>query len=397
MNKHVNVILVLIFLSLLSITGSAQSKRAMWVWNNDNQINNMINDIEGYRDTLFAFCKSPHGDPDNKITALFFSCTDAILENQDNLRNFLVEASDSGLTIEFLAGASNWATTRQGTGYNYIQKVIDFNAEASSDKEKFAGIQFDVEPYTLDAWDANKDSVWGLFNTFADSCQKIVDASADTSLYFGIAIPRWYDSDNHFGVNGLKDFQSKIDYVAIMDYVDNTGNVVNDALDEIKNAESLSKKVWVGVETKELDTPSSTFYEEGVVYMEDVLTKATNVFSNYESFEGIAIHSYKYYKSQILTDVTDEPELKTGFQLKQNYPNPFNPSTIIKFTIPSQETAHLAVYDTMGREVATLVNGYKAAGEYEVEFDASGLSSGVYFYRLTAGSYKQVRKMLLLK
>jgi hypothetical protein len=85
------------------------------------------------------------------------------------------------------------------------------------------------------------------------------------------------------------------------------------------------------------------------------------------------------------------------FGLLQNYPNPFNPKTGIRFQVPGVSEVKLVVYDLMGREVAVLVNETKAPGNYEVSFDGSGLASGVYVYRLTAGSFLQSRTMLLVK
>jgi hypothetical protein len=101
--------------------------------------------------------------------------------------------------------------------------------------------------------------------------------------------------------------------------------------------------------------------------------------------------------------VSVEDELKPdGFELSQNYPNPFNPTTKIKFTISSVGTSlmkfvQLKVYDILGNEVATLVNAEKPAGNYEVEFSASGLTSGIYFYKLQAGSFVETKKMILMK
>jgi hypothetical protein len=92
-----------------------------------------------------------------------------------------------------------------------------------------------------------------------------------------------------------------------------------------------------------------------------------------------------------------EDPLGTASALSQNYPNPFNPSTTIKFELPKSTMVRLSVYDMLGREVSVLVNERREAGVHEVKFDASGLSSGVYFYRLTAGTFVQARKLLLLK
>lgn len=86
-----------------------------------------------------------------------------------------------------------------------------------------------------------------------------------------------------------------------------------------------------------------------------------------------------------------------SFELKQNYPNPFNPVTNIGFSLPEAGSVKLAVYDAAGREVAGLVNRTLSAGIYNFDFNASNLSSGVYFYRLTAGEFTGIRKMILIK
>ena len=85
------------------------------------------------------------------------------------------------------------------------------------------------------------------------------------------------------------------------------------------------------------------------------------------------------------------------YRLEQNYPNPFNPTTNITYVLPKAENVSLKVYDVLGREVATLVNEVKPAGAYTVPFNASNLASGVYFYKLQAGSFVQTKKMMLVK
>jgi hypothetical protein len=89
--------------------------------------------------------------------------------------------------------------------------------------------------------------------------------------------------------------------------------------------------------------------------------------------------------------------LPVSFSLNQNYPNPFNPTTKIKYSVPSASQTLLKVYDVLGNEVATLANDEIQAGTYEIEFNASSLSSGVYFYKLQSGGFFQTRKMIVLK
>ncbi len=98
--------------------------------------------------------------------------------------------------------------------------------------------------------------------------------------------------------------------------------------------------------------------------------------------------------SNIVEVVKEKP---TTFELAQNYPNPFNPATTINYQLPTNALVTLKVYDVIGREVATLVNARQEAGRYTVNFNASTLASGVYFYRLQAGSFVETKKMMLVK
>ena len=98
---------------------------------------------------------------------------------------------------------------------------------------------------------------------------------------------------------------------------------------------------------------------------------------------------------------TDVKKLKAGipseYNLSQNYPNPFNPTTVINFSIPQSGLVTVKVYNTLGQEVAELVNSVKAAGTFEVSFDASNLTSGMYIYKITSGKFSATKKMMLLK
>jgi hypothetical protein len=93
-------------------------------------------------------------------------------------------------------------------------------------------------------------------------------------------------------------------------------------------------------------------------------------------------------------DFRTYPHLPT---LYQNYPNPFNPSTTIRYGLPSRSHVTLTVFNTLGQQVATLVQGEQEAGYHEAVFDASGLASGVYLYRLQAGDFVASRKLILVR
>ena len=90
-------------------------------------------------------------------------------------------------------------------------------------------------------------------------------------------------------------------------------------------------------------------------------------------------------------------EIPSSYSVSQNYPNPFNPTTKINFALPKSGLVSMKVYDILGKEVATLVNEVKNAGNYTVDFNASSLTSGVYFYKVSVNGFSEVKKMLLLK
>ena len=108
---------------------------------------------------------------------------------------------------------------------------------------------------------------------------------------------------------------------------------------------------------------------------------------------GLAQQKY----NQITSVGPDKNYIPSDYSLSQNYPNPFNPSTKFSYQIPKSGQVTLKVFNTLGKEVATLVNGERSAGRYIVDFNGQGLSSGIYFYTIQSGSFFETRKMMLLK
>jgi photosystem II stability/assembly factor-like uncharacterized protein len=99
-----------------------------------------------------------------------------------------------------------------------------------------------------------------------------------------------------------------------------------------------------------------------------------------------------------VVNVNEKPVMKpNGYMLYDNYPNPFNPSTTIKYNLLNSGIVSVRIYNVLGEEIKTLVNGYNEAGLHNVVFDAGGLPSGIYFYRINAGQYNEIKKMVLIK
>ena len=122
-----------------------------------------------------------------------------------------------------------------------------------------------------------------------------------------------------------------------------------------------------------------------VVFIQSTSTKTV--------YQSETIH----YDDLDVTAIESETETPKEFKLLQNYPNPFNPETIIKFQITETGFTTLKIFNVLGNEVAALIKDNVSAGSYDIKFDASRLSSGVYFYTLTSGNSKQTKKMILLK
>lgn len=97
------------------------------------------------------------------------------------------------------------------------------------------------------------------------------------------------------------------------------------------------------------------------------------------------------------TGIKKIEETANNYALKQNFPNPFNPNTLISYSIPKATYVNLIVYDILGQQIATLVNQKLDAGSYQVNFDGTGVASGIYYYKLTTGDFTSIKKMTLIK
>ncbi len=142
-------------------------------------------------------------------------------------------------------------------------------------------------------------------------------------------------------------------------------------------------------------TDGNDHYIVDIVYLADMVP-GVSIFPDGGAQSDNPI-MYLTYDLSNLTSVDQNENIINKFELSQNYPNPFNPTTSIQYAINSRQFVSLKVYDVLGKEVAALVNEEKKPGTYEVKFDGSRLSSGIYFYRIKTGSFVQTKKMVLLK
>jgi len=131
-----------------------------------------------------------------------------------------------------------------------------------------------------------------------------------------------------------------------------------------------------------------------------------NLWNSFSSLTGVMNYSFNNFKliprtdadfADFTTDVKQTSSLPTEFELQQNYPNPFNPTTVIEFSLSTEAMTSLRIFNILGQEVAVLMNEVKNSGSYKVNFDASELTTGIYFYQLNSGSMNIVKKMMLVK
>jgi len=161
------------------------------------------------------------------------------------------------------------------------------------------------------------------------------------------------------------------------------------------------------VNVKQLTVPPSVTYNyykrntntsSGIVAPTTAIYKVGNTKYAAFAYAGFGPVNVFYNSEQLITAI--EPignTIPDKFELNQNYPNPFNPTTNIKFSIPNAGAVKIVVFDAIGRQVKELVNGNYSAGSYKVDFDASGFSTGVYFYRLETDGFMDIKKMMLIK
>jgi len=248
------------------------------------------------------------------------------------------------------------------------------------------------------SWPQNVSSVQNNLVKLSLSCEHAEPLSVTVGFD-----PSVSDTVNKLNIFAPPDDFSNVDMQIIDENVDGYWKrLFSDFRNQIGNGQSFD------LEVKNLTGKGATLkpmlaggFENYSVYLVD---KGMHILYDLKKTDSIVISgAYKYKSYEILiggksfidsVGALYEPK---SFQLFQNYPNPFNPVTIIRFEIPKAEHVSLTVYDVMGRRVETLINANLSPGYYEVPFDGSKLASGIYFFRLSAGSFVDTKKGVLVK
>lgn len=257
---------------------------------------------------------------------------------------------------------------------------------------------------------SNSENAWFVFDS--DTVQTIVLSSVDygggglaievasgTTLDFGLS---------ELGGSGLFTLNADATLATaneggVDSTIQSTGNVT---LDEGANytfngttAQVTGTLMPTTVNNLTIDNEAGVELSQ-ITTINGVLRLVAGVFNNTIPFTLGVNGSISFEGGSLLipVSVSETPsEIPTEFALLQNYPNPFNPSTTIRYDVPERADVTLKIYDVMGREVAELINDKKDPGAYEIVWDARGFASGVYFYRISAGDFTSVRKLVLMK
>lgn len=237
-----------------------------------------------------------------------------------------------------------------------------------------------------------------------DTCGLLNATSINSTTFSGIfarrefpsvvVLPLFYENDSveYLNIKWKDDYNIKYVGIAYLDYSSFTVTEMPLAAAETYTITSLSDEV------EELSTDDAKYSEVNSTQFLRLRFDGSSLPTIADTKREYIIEVKGYYTGSKNKRNISTNELPKQFSLSQNYPNPFNPSTQINFDIPKTTSVTMIVYDILGREVKRLVNNeIKQAGRHNVQFDASSFASGVYFYRIEAGTFVQAKKMVLVK
>ena len=320
--------------------------------------------ILGYTTDDGCYLNFPNPFPDSSFNKIFFG-------NNDENENYLNFFDKNGIKV--------WLQVEPG--FADVSTLIDLALSQYSHHSSVIGFGVDVEWYKTSG--ANNNEGEAVSDTVAEAWLVKIKSYNENYLLF----------TKHWLVDKMPP-TLRDDIVFVDDSQDfpDMNSMINEFVDWSK-AFSSSKvafqfgynndKPWWG----KLSNPPKDIGDA-------LIEKCSNISDLY----WVDFTAYDIWPKDF-TSVSDKNinTLFYGYELKQNYPNPFNPSTKIEFSIPKTEHVVLKIYDLLGREITTLLNEEKIKGTYKINFNAESLSSGIYYYKITAGIFTNSKKFILLK
>ncbi len=313
-NKIKAVKIIFLVMASLAVWGQAAradvNDRSMWVWEQDTR--------DAIYDPAKAQALLDFSSAKNIKTLYLYSDSylgvDDVTAHPDYYRSFISKAHAQGIQVDALLGSMYLKTweyilpEKRADALAMVNNVLGYNGSSSS-AQKFDGFNVDIEPYILSDWDSKQTYYAGLYlDTVA--AQKQLIANSGQALDYGLCIPRWYDDVSalqNIAYNGqvkplYQQIQDMSQYVSIMDYVNSAGAIVYDASNELGYADSINRKVDIGVETQDIQPSSSTFYGFTEQGMESVLATAGQGLNAYPSYDGFAMDHYGSYSEMTVPE-----------------------------------------------------------------------------------------------
>ncbi len=341
---------------------------------------------------IYGLASNSKGDIFAAAWGTIFKSTD----NGENWNNLNIYSNNTNIFIDnddniFIVGYNTGIlrSTNSGNSWTNIKGNIEENSFAfcfvSSKGTYFARTYFDLLYRSTDkgiSWMLLSDASANPPNYDGDFDGQLVETK-DGTMYLGTAGPKYYglfkSTDDGLIWESLDYFRSyKIEKIVL------------------NSAEQIFCLSSFNGMYKSLDNGSSwTDISNGLPN-----DYSWNLFIDKNEYLYVSTYSNGIYRSlnpNVTAVISNFNSLPSSFRLFQNYPNPFNPTTTINYSVPKSSFVTLKVYDILGREIKTLVDDEKPSGNYKVEFNGSNLSSGIYFYRMQAGSFVETKKLILLK
>ena len=315
-----NLLIIPVVFAILIFSSSLFAEpRSIWVW--ESHTRTALNDINA-RNELFDLAETKNIDTVYLYADYYdgagYAAND-VVDNPGLYRSFISEAHSRGIEVHALLGSQALETwnyflpEKRTDALAMITNVLNYNS-SSSVNELFDGFNVDIEPYIASGW-------WGSQPTYATyylemlSQQKQLIADSGQNMVFGPVIPRWYETSSTFELEWNDTTQNLLyhimdigDYITIMDYRNIAEQIINDALNELMYGDLSGTEVVVGIETAPTEEGEYVSFDgKTEAEMEAILAEVEEIFENYTSYGGIAIHNYDSYSSAYYTPTVPEP------------------------------------------------------------------------------------------